>query len=85
MNWSFSRSVFMTAVFACLLSTSGNARCQQMEMRNAEEFGAAQFALSKPAVGEKAPALELQTLDGDTVKLSSYRGKTVVVIKAGYT
>ena len=83
MNWNISRSFFMAMLVACLLSTSGTG--QQMEMRDAEEFGAAQFALSKPAVGEKAPDLELQTLDGETVKLSAYQGKTVVVIKAGYT
>ena len=83
MNRKLSKSFFMAMLVACLLSASGSG--QQMEMRNAEEFGAAQFALSKPAVGEKAPALELQTLDGETVKLSAYRGKTVVVIKAGYT
>ena len=70
---------------ACLFWATAETQSQQMEMRQAELFDAKKFARTQPAVGESAPALELQTLDGRTVKLSDYRGKTTVLIKAGYT
>ena len=56
-----------------------------MEIRDSEEYAAKKFAESKPAVGTKAPDLKLKSLEGETVSLSSYQGKNVVVIKAGYT
>ena len=56
-----------------------------MEIRKSEQFDAEAFANSKPAVDEVAPDLQLQTLSGKTVSLSSYRGKNIVVVKAGYT
>lgn len=79
-----------SALLACIALLVGFTHIsaspmQQMEIRKSEEYNAEQFAKSKPAVGEKAPELELQTLDGEPVKLSDYLGKNVVVIKAGYT
>ncbi|MEM7457639.1 MAG: redoxin domain-containing protein [Planctomycetota bacterium] len=58
---------------------------QQMEKRDSEEFDAEQFYTSRPTVGDAAPDMELRTLDGETVSLSDYRGRNIVVIKAGYT
>ena len=58
---------------------------QQMELRKSEEYNTEKFKNSKPAVGSLAPNMELRTLDGKTVSLDSYRGKNIVVIKAGYT
>jgi len=74
-------------VIAILLvtATSASAVAQQMELRENEQYNAEKFAKSKPAVGEHAPDLELKTLDGKTVSLDSYRGKSLVVIKSGYT
>ncbi len=71
--------------FSLAISQLSASPIQQMEIRKSEEYDAEQFAKSKPAVGEKAPELELQTLDGKSVKLSDYQGKNIVVIKAGYT
>ena len=71
---------------ASLLSTSVCiAQNPQMELRENEEYDSEQFRNSKPAVGTSAPELKLQTLDGNTVSLSDYRGKRIVVIKSGYT
>jgi len=39
----------------------------------------ASVALTGPQVGAPAPAFALQTLDGKTIGLESYRGKTLVV------
>ena len=58
---------------------------QQMEVRKSEEYHPEKFKKSKPAVGTLAPNMELKTLGGETVSLDSYRGKNIVVIKAGYT
>ncbi len=58
---------------------------QQMELRQSEEYSGENFKKSKPAVGSLAPNMELKTLDGKMVSLDSYRGKNIVVIKAGYT
>ena len=58
---------------------------QQMELRESESYDEETFATSKPAVGSAAPDMTLKTLDGKPVNLSSYRGKNIVVIKAGYT
>jgi peroxiredoxin Q/BCP len=40
----------------------------------------AQAASPAPAVGEKAPALELPGSDGKTYSLADYHGKQVVVL-----
>lgn len=71
-------------VFVCCASTMAK-QSPQMEIRKSEQFDAEAFANSKPAVDEVAPDLQLQTLSGKTVSLSSYRGKNIVVVKAGYT
>ena len=62
-----------------------NAKQAQMEIRKSEEYDAQVFNKSKPAVGEVAPDLLLHSLDGKEVALSSFRGKNIVVVKAGYT
>ena len=58
---------------------------QQMELRESEKYNEENFKKSKPAVGSLAPNMELKTLAGKTIALDSYRGKNIVVIKAGYT
>lgn len=71
--------------FFILLLTSASVAQMQMEIRSSEQYDAAQFEKSHPAVGTAAPDIQLQTLDGESVLLSSFRGKNVVLIKAGYT
>ncbi len=76
------------AVFTFFLMpslTSAAPAPQQMELRASEEYDEETFKKSKPAVGSLAPDMQLKTLDGKTVSLDSYRGKNIVVIKAGYT
>jgi cytochrome oxidase Cu insertion factor (SCO1/SenC/PrrC family) len=69
---------------ACI-AASASTPVQQMEIRLSEEYQKKQFAKSKPAIGDQAPELELKTLEGEPVQLSSFRGKKIVVVKAGYT
>ena len=57
----------------------------QMEKRAFELYDMKSFNAAKPAVGEVAPDFELKTLAGETVKLSAFRGKPLVIIKGGYT
>lgn len=57
----------------------------QMEKRECELYLTKEFAEAFPAVGSLAPEITLVDLDGQAVDLSSYRGKTIVVIKGGYT
>ena len=76
-------AIFLLTPLLCL--PTGSAYSQQMEKRESEEYDIEQFANSKPAVGDAAPDMELRTLDGDAVSLSDYRGRNIVVIKAGYT
>jgi len=83
LNISFFYCV-AAVVFFCD-ATCSFAKQAQMEIRESEQFDPIAFAESKPAVGEMAPDLQLQTLDGKTVSLSSFRGKNIVVVKAGYT
>lgn len=73
-------AAFISAAFV-------NAACapQQMELREREEYNEDNFKKSSPAVGSLAPNMKLKTIDGKTVTLDSYRGKNIVVIKAGYT
>lgn len=70
------------ALGAALLCASAAA---QMEKRAAELYDAEAFAAAEPRVGAVAPDMVLRGLDGREVALSDYRGKTVVVVKAGYT
>jgi len=87
------RNLLLAAMIWIFLSVSlctnqllfATAQHPQMELRENEEYDAAQFAASKPAVGEVAPALNLKTLDGKMVSLKDYLGKNIVVIKSGYT
>jgi hypothetical protein len=57
----------------------------QMERRDAEEYLAEQFANSTPTIGELAPNLNLKTMDGQDVSLADYRGRNIVIVKAGFT
>jgi len=72
-------------VSVCCCTALSSAKQVQMEIRKSEEFDPAVFAKSKPAVGEMAPDIQLRSLDGRAVALSSFRGKNIVVVKAGYT
>jgi hypothetical protein len=77
--------IFVFEIVMTLLAGQVPAFQSQMKGRQPGEYGVMEFAQSKPAVGESAPEMELKTLDGETVSLASYRGKNIVVIKAGYT
>ncbi len=61
------------------------ASTAQMEKRDTEQYVETQFASSRPAVSDPAPDMDLRTLDGKSVSLRDYRGRNIVVIKAGYT
>ena len=74
-------SVLATFVSGFAWSFAG----QQMEVRQSELYDKEKFEKSKPAIGTPVPAIKLKTLEGQDVSLSSYRGKNIVVIKAGYT
>ncbi len=81
--------MFLFSFVGFLVEDAGSFRlsvtAQQMEMRRAGQYDQRTFEKSKPAVGELAPDIRLKTLDGQAVQLSAYRGKNIVVIKAGYT
>lgn len=57
----------------------------QMEKRSAEHYLTDEFLEAFPAVGSELPEMTLQTLEGREVKLSSHTGKTLVLVKSGYT
>ena len=81
----FTVTIFATLACVHLQQSTAGPYQQQMEIRKSEEFNEKVFQNSQPAVGTQAPDVELKTLEGETVKLSSYRDKNIVVIKAGYT
>lgn len=57
----------------------------QMEKRAEELYDRTQFLAADPAVDTLAPDLVLFDLDGRPQALSAWRGRIVVVIKAGFT
>jgi hypothetical protein len=57
----------------------------QMEKREDELYARKQFLAAEPAVDSLAPDIVLTDLDGRLQALSSYRGRVVVLIKAGFT
>jgi hypothetical protein len=57
----------------------------QMEKRIDSLYEAAVFERAYPAVGYRAPSLQLTDLEGRSVSLLDFRGKHVVLVKAGYT
>lgn len=69
--------------FAALLLASPIVA--QMEKRRDELYDRAQFLAAAPAVNSLAPDLVLTDLDGRLHALSQWRGRVVVVIKAGFT
>ena len=73
--------LFVPFVFSLL----AGAASAQMEKRAEELYDRAQFRAAAPAVGTMAPDLVLTGLDGTVRSLSSWRGRVVVVIKAGFT
>jgi len=72
---------FGIAATSLLLATAH----AQMEKRDARLYDRQQFLAADPAVGKLAPDLVLADLDGRLQALSSYRGRIVVLIKAGFT
>ena len=72
-----------SAPIAVLLSTSFVAA--QMEKRDLELYARQVFRAEAPAVDSLAPDLVLTDLDGRLHALSQWRGRVVVVIKAGFT
>lgn len=71
------------SLFAVALLTG--ALAAQMEKRADELYDRAQFRAAAPADGTMAPELVLTDLDGRLHALSAWRGRVVVVIKAGFT
>lgn len=69
--------------FAALLLAG--AAAAQMEKRSQELYDPAQFRRAQPAVGDMAPDLVLTDLDGKPHSLAQWRGRIVVVVKAGFT
>lgn len=65
-----------------LLATAAAA---QMEKRAAELYDRREFLAAEPAVDTLAPELVLTDLDGRPQALTAWRGRVVVVIKAGFT
>ena len=61
------------------------AASAQMEKREDELYVQGVFASTKPAVGEAAPDLALADLAGRPWALGELRGRTVVLIKGGFT
>ena len=83
-TWFIYSSVILLGIGLTTVSF-GSPQNPQMELRSAEEYAKKKFSASKPAVGEKAPNLDLRTLNGELVSLSDFLGKRIVVIKSGYT
>jgi hypothetical protein len=73
------------ATLAAGLALAATSCFAQMEKREANLYDASKFATAYPPIGSQAPELELTDLDGKPVRLSDFRGKTVVLIKGGYT
>jgi hypothetical protein len=69
-------------VFAALLALRAPA---QMEKRDGYSYDPVAFALQKPAVGDRAPELSLADLDGRPVCLDDFLGRSVLVVKGGFT
>lgn len=57
----------------------------QMEKREDGLYERAAFAAAKPAIGDVAPGLDLLLIDGRPWSLEALRGRTVVLIKGGFT
>lgn len=57
----------------------------QMEKRDAALYDRQRFLAEAPAVASEAPDLVLTDLDGRVHALSAWRGRVVVMIKAGFT
>ena len=74
--------VTFAAVFTASVSS---ADAQQMEKRHTQLYRQQEFERSFPAVGQQAPDIELKTIDGQSVSLSAYLGKPLVLIKGSYT
>lgn len=70
------------AVVSALLALRAPA---QMEKRDGDSYDPVAFALQKPAVGDRAPALALADLDGRPVRLEDFLGRSVLVVKGGFT
>ena len=75
-------NVLAFLVPVCFVSTTANG---QMGLRENQLFSSKAFANVGPAIGSKAPKLDLKDFDGKSVTLESYRGQTVVLVKGGYT
>jgi hypothetical protein len=70
------------ALFAATLAALAPA---QMEKRDRELYDRDRFLAADPAAGTLAPDLVLTDLDGRQHELSDWRGRVVVLIKAGFT
>lgn len=67
------------------LTLFADALPAQMEKRAEGLYDPVTFRAEYPAVGTLAPDLVLTELDGRLQALSAWRGRVVVVIKAGFT
>lgn len=73
------------AAALCSWTLFAGAVAAQMEKRAEELYDRRQFLAAAPAVDSLAPDLVLTDLDGRPQALSAWRGRIVVVIKAGFT
>jgi hypothetical protein len=64
---------------------SASLLAAQMEKRDLELYARQVFRAEAPAVDSLAPDLVLTDLEGRLHALSQWRGRVVVVIKAGFT
>jgi hypothetical protein len=79
-----ARARFLAAVLGVL--ALGSTRLPaQMEKRAEELYDAKALAEAVPAVGTPAPDLVLTHLDGRPWALSARKGRTLVLIKGGWT
>ncbi len=57
----------------------------QMEKRTEDLYDPAAFRGAAPAVGTVAADFVVADLEGRPVALSSFRGRTLILVKGGYT
>jgi cytochrome oxidase Cu insertion factor (SCO1/SenC/PrrC family) len=84
MNTISKRRFVAVAAFVVAVAAAPGARAQ-MEKRDAYSYDPVAFAREKPALGERAPELALADLDGRPVRLDDFLGRTVLVVKGGFT
>ncbi len=73
------------SILAAALALVVSSASSQMEKRDGYLYDPVAFARQKPVVGERAPELSLSDLDGRPVCLDDFLGRTMLVVKGGFT